>query len=254
MGKLTTDQSREESFERPRKGQPRLARNGGPVLVVDSDRDAARSLAESLELHGLSVFVARDVKHAMSILEFRAFTALIVGVDPALEELLDLVSCSCCLCPRTDVVAIGSNIAQAEERALLNRGVRLVLPEPVDVAKLLGAISRKSVRSSFTGTVEDADILDYLQFLILAGKKTILEITSRLGTKARIFLCDGRAVHAECGVLEGVQALYRCLCFMEGTFAHKPWEEPERTTITIPSELLLMEAARKRDDAWCDTQ
>ncbi len=65
-----------------------------------------------------------------------------------------------------------------------------------------------------------------------------------------MFLSDGLVVHAECGILQGEQALYRCLRFKEGTFKHLPWEEPEQVTINKPGEFLLMEAVRKRDEAW----
>lgn len=227
-----------------------MVRNNVPVLLVHTDPASARSLADSLEKFGLSVFIARDSRHAMSILEFRAFSVLVVDVDPHIDKRADLIPWSRCLCPRPRIVAVGTNIPQIRERAILNDGANAVFPKPVDADSLLDFIQRTRTRSSFTGTVEEADILEYVQFIMLSGKKTILEVTSSLGTQGRIFFLNGQVVHAECGVLKGVQAMYRCLCFREGTFAHKPWCEPDPATISVPGELLLMEAARKRDEAW----
>jgi hypothetical protein len=51
-----------------------------------------------------------------------------------------------------------------------------------------------------------------------------------------------------CGDLEGEEALYRCLGFSGGSFSSLPWREPERVTINKPGELLLLEAARRRDE------
>lgn len=229
-----------------------MVRNNVPILLVHTDHASARSLADSLEQCGLSVFIARDGRHAMSILEFRAFAVVVIDVDPPVDKRVDLIDWSRRLCPRPRVVAVGSNIPGKDERAILSGGANLVLRKPVDVALLLDFIQGTHKRSSFTGTVEGADILEYVQFVMLSGQKTVLEITSTLGTQGRIFLLNGHVVHAECGVLKGIQALYRCLCFREGTFAHKPWCEPEQTTIKVPGELLLLEAARKRDEVWGD--
>ena len=250
VGTTRKDRRKEDSPGRMGKGMQRPARHNGPVLVVDSDPDAAGSVVDSLKESGLSALAARDHAHAMSILEFRAFSVLIIGVDPNPEDRLDLIEWSRRLCPTPKIVAIGSGITLTEEHVILKRGAHLVLRKPVDMEDLLDFIRLKSARSSFAGSVEDVDILDYMQFVILGGKTTILEITSSLGTQARVFVFDGQMVHAECGVLRGVQALYRCLCFAEGTFVHRPWNEPEQMTISMPSELLLMEAARKRDDVW----
>jgi hypothetical protein len=94
--------------------------------------------------------------------------------------------------------------------------------------------------------------MEYFQFVILGFRKTILEVTSLVGTRGRIYLADGLVLHAELGVLRGEQALYSCLCFKEGTFSHLSWEEPEELTINKQGEVLLMEAVRRRDEAWSD--
>ena len=248
--KSKVDRNGVDSSERRKKGLPRMIRNCEPVLVVDEDQAAARSLADSLEKSGFSVFVARDGSHAMSILEFRAFAVVIVGIDPPLDRRLDLISWSRDICPRPRLVAVGSEISRTEEHAILSRGANLLLRKPVDVTQLVDFIKRTRTRSSFTGKVQDVDILEYIQFVLLGGKQTILEVTSSVGTRGRIYLFDGHIVHAECGVLKGLQALYRCLCFREGNFLHKPWQEPEQMTINKPGELLLMESARMRDEVW----
>lgn len=235
-----------------KKGLPRMVRNNTPLLLVHSDHACARSLADSLGQCGQSVLIARDTRHAMSILEYRAFSVLVIDVDPPVDKRMELIAWSRRLCPRPRVVALGTNMPRKEERAILSGGANLVLPKPVDVALLLDFIRGTRKRSSFTGTVEGADLLDYVQFVMLSGKKTVLEVTSSLGTQGRIFLLKGQVLHAECGVLKGIQALYRCLCFSEGTFAHKPWYEPEQETVNVPGELLLLEAARKRDEVWGD--
>jgi CheY-like chemotaxis protein len=220
------------------------------ILVVDTDQANARSVAQTLKRAGHSVLTARDGAHAVSILEFRAFDVLVMDVAAARIDDLDLISWAGCLCPRPRIVVMGNAASRVVERAVLARGANLFLHKPLDFKRLTEFLSPMRSRSSFSGNVEGVDIVEYVQFIMIGGSKTLLEITSSLGTRGQVFLADGLVVHAVCGILQGEQALYRCLRFKEGTFKHLPWEEPEQTTINKPGEFLLMEAVRKRDEAW----
>ncbi len=222
------------------------------ILVVDTDQAGARSLVNELKRLGYQVLTARDSAHAALILEFRAFEVLIIDEDSSLVEEMDLVGWASCLCPKPRIVVTGKPGKPGTEEKMLGRGANIFLAKPPDIGKLEEFLARTRTRSSFCGKVEEVDIIEYVQFVILGGQKTVLEITSSLGTQGRLFMADGNVLHAVCGVLEGEAALYRCLCFREGTFAHLPWEEPAAKTINRPGEFLLMEAVRKRDEAWSD--
>jgi CheY-like chemotaxis protein len=232
------------------KGHGRMAKKSCSILVVDTDQANARLIGQTLKAIGHSVFTARDGAHALSILEFRAFDVLVIDVMASRIEDVDLIAWAAVLLPRPRILAMGNPATRAVERVLNSRGANLFLPKPLDLERLKEFVSPIRSRSSFTGTVEGVDIVEYVQFVMLGGGKTILEVTSSLGTQGRIFLSDGMAVHAVCGILQGEQALYRCLRFKEGTFRHLPWEGPEKVTINKPGEFLLMEAVRKRDEAW----
>lgn len=188
--------------------------------------------------------------HALSILEFRAFDALIVDVASSGKESLTLIGWAGTMCPRPRIVAMADPAVADAEDETLEKGANLFLKKPVDFVRLIKFLEPSPARSSFTGTVEGVDIIEYLQFVLLGGRKTVLEITSSIGTAGRLYLADGTVMHADCGVLQGEQALYRCLCFKDGTFAHLPWTDPGRVTIGKPGDFLLMEAMRKRDEAW----
>lgn len=228
----------------------RMNRNSCSILIVDSDESSVKRLAKTLKHLGHSVLVTADATHAVSILEFRAFGVLILDVETAVQKGIDLVGYAGCINPKPRIVAMDKEVTSETERELVDRGASLILRKPVNLRTLLDFLEPTRIRSSFSGKVEEIDILEYVQFILLGGRKTVLEITSTLGTKGRIYLADGNIIHAECGVLEGEKALYRCLCFMEGAFSHVPWEQPEEATINRPGEFLLMEAVRKRDEAW----
>jgi CheY-like chemotaxis protein len=227
-----------------------MVKKNSSILVVDTDQEGARALAMSLKECGHSVLTARDGIHALSILEFRAFDALIVDVVSTGKESLTLIGWAGTMCPRPRIVAMADPKLAEAERETLEKGANLFLRKPVDFDRLIKFLEPSPARSSFTGTVEGVDIIEYLQFVILGGRKTILEITSSIGTAGRLYLVNGTVMHAECGVLQGEQALYRCLSFKDGTFSHLPWVEPERISVGKPGDFLLMEAMRKRDEAW----
>jgi CheY-like chemotaxis protein len=228
-----------------------MAKRNYSILLVDQDQDNAKFLAKLLKENGHSVLIARDAQHAVSILEYRGFDALMVDLNLSHVGDMDLISWASCICPKPRIVAIG-NISLNVEASVLERGANFVLNKPVDPEKLLKFLDQSKSRSSFSGRVEGVDIIEYVQFVLLGGGRTLLEITSSIGTQGRLYIMNGHVIHAECGVLQGEAALYRSLGFREGSFSHLPWSEPEQPTIRKPGEFILMEAVRKRDDAWGD--
>jgi two-component system, chemotaxis family, protein-glutamate methylesterase/glutaminase len=102
---------------------------------------------------------------------------------------------------------------------------------------------------SFSGYIEGVDIIEYVQFILLTGKSVIIEIAPTGRQRCQLFVREGTVVHATFRGLEGEQALYECLCCKGGSFANLPWREPRAITIDKPGEWVLMEAARRRDEA-----
>ncbi len=78
---------------------------------------------------------------------------------------------------------------------------------PLNVPELLNSASDTSSETEardFSGTVEDIDILDFVQFRLLIRKRAVLHVHSLLGDKGQIYLDYGRIVHAEKGQMRGI--------------------------------------------------
>ena len=118
----------------------------------------------------------------------------------------------------------------------------------MDIGNIVEFFSSSQNADSFSGCIDGIDIIDYLQFIMLTGKQVILEVTSEGSERGVVFLNGGRVLHAICGDVEGEEALYRCLAYKGGNFAHLPWHDPANVTIDKPGEFLLMEASRRRDE------
>jgi len=100
----------------------------------------------------------------------------------------------------------------------------------------------------FSGYVVGIDILDFVQFLFLIGKKARLTIHSSQRQQGDLYFSGGKLVHAVQGNLEGKEAFFACMNFSEGAFSVEPWKGTEPRTIDEPGDFLLVEAARRRDE------
>jgi CheY-like chemotaxis protein len=217
------------------------------ILLVDSDYAHNKHLATGLTKAGHHVLSARNGVHAHSILQYRGFDFLVMSAKESLADGVDLLARAKQMCPRPHLVVIGDGESTKESVSSLERGANLYLHKPVDAEHLAQYISRAGVQRSFSGSVDAVDILEYVQFLMLSGRETVLEVVSNLGTRAVLFLEGGSVVHAACGTVCGEEAFHRCMEFKGGTFSHLAWNDPGTITINKPGDFLLMEAARRRD-------
>jgi hypothetical protein len=108
---------------------------------------------------------------------------------------------------------------------------------------------KKQTRYVYSGKVEEIDILDYIQWMLIDGRQTVLEVSHPDVMPTRLFVKDGKVLHATTEKMEGEEALYRCVLPPRGEFAHLPWTPPEKITIEKAGMQLLFEAARRRDEA-----
>ena len=136
----------------------------------------------------------------------------------------------------------------------IKKGAILYLEKPVDPEFLMEVLVSSEGEESFTGTIDQIDILDYLQLMMLSGRQTVLEVLSKDLKRGLVYIDKGEVRHAVCGELRGEEALYHCVCFKGGSFMNRPWTEPETVTINRPGEFLLMEAARYRDEMRADLE
>jgi len=84
--------------------------------------------------------------------------------------------------------------------------------------------------------------------LMLSGGRCVLEIVSHGKASCRLYFDRGNLVHAASETAKGEEAFYLCTKYQGGMFVNMPWIEPEEVTIDKPGDLLLLEAARRRDE------
>lgn len=219
------------------------------VVILDADPIHARFLEKSLADENITAVSCASAEQCQEKLKARIAKAIFVDLWASKSRHLSFIRWMRQSWPDLRIVAMSNIDSLSLELESLNRGADFFLAKPVDSKSLRQVLSGERTPDSFSGFVQDVDIIEYLQFLLLTEKKLVLEVTSVTGVKCRVYLRDGTVVHADCGGTQGEDALYRCLCFRGGTFSGIPWQEPEQTTIRKAREFLLMEAARTRDEA-----
>lgn len=229
------------------------------VLIIDHDQADLRVLERDLKRLGQTPFIAYSGQMGLKLFQ---------------EEEVDAVVCQASM-----VTMTGWEICRKIEEMCLEKGlptpalivmtdpnerlprdprmshpqVGKILTKPVDAATLLEVISQQArsavAHSDFSGRVSQIDIIDYIQVLLHTNQRLVLEIVSRGDESGLLFVDKGSIPHAAFGDTEGEEAVYKLLSFKGGKFITHPWHDPERKTCNKPGDYLLIESARRRDEA-----
>jgi CheY-like chemotaxis protein len=222
------------------------------ILLLDRDVSRTELIASKLSHQGLTVTAAHDGIEVRSLLKTKHFDGLILDVLMTRTGHLDLIVWARYRHPTLVIVVTSDLQAPVIEQEALTRGANGIVTKLVDGDKLAeffsGNVKMPAAETRCVSAARgDMNIIEHLESLMLAGRRSVLDVSADGNRFGRIFLSDGRVLHAVCGALSGEEALYRCLSSREGTISTSPWRDPGRVSIHKPRESLLMEAARRRD-------
>jgi CheY-like chemotaxis protein len=219
------------------------------ILLVDDDPDVVWALGRYFTRAGFPVTTCGDGEEAIALLESEDFDTVITDIQMPRLNGLALVEWLRANRASTRVVVMTAFGGPSIRHLSIKKGAILYLEKPVDPDLLAEALLSSKEETAFSGNIDKIDILDYLQLMMLIGRQVVLEVSSKDGGQGLIFIDRGEVRHATCDDLEGEEALFKCLCYECGSFLNLPWTEPDKITIKKPGDFLLMEAARKRDEA-----
>jgi hypothetical protein len=101
--------------------------------------------------------------------------------------------------------------------------------------------------AAYTGSLGDIPVPDLLQTCQMGSKDGVITVT-RGGERSAIWCEQGVIVDAESGRLRGEAAVYRILNFESGQVSADFRLERRPRTIELPCHVLLLEAARHKDE------
>ncbi|HEY1490628.1 MAG TPA: response regulator [Verrucomicrobiae bacterium] len=222
------------------------------ILFVDDEAkflETIRALFTGWSKNRWQIECASSADQALEILKTRRFDLIVVDVNmPVLdgEQLLRILTRR-----HPDLKkAVFTGYATEEKRAAcLANGAELFIEKPrsseglKSVFVMLDELLTWKQQTGFQGVLRRVGLQDVIQMECLGRNSSVLEVQDRQFA-GRIYIEDGRIIHAVMGAVTGEQAFQKILSLTSGAFQLLPFEAPRARTIEGQWEFLLMEAAR----------
>ena len=226
------------------------------ILFVDDDADfllTLRDLYEMMSEHSWQIFSATSANQALEILDIQRIDLVVVDVNMPVIDGIQFIGMLQRRHPKLKR-AVLTGLASPEKRtAALANGADLFIekassPEGYrSIFAMLGELLQWMPREGFQGVLRKVGLNDVIQRECLARNSSVLEIYNE-HVLGRIYIQDGQLIHAIGGDLTGEHALYKLLSLPGGSFELAQFEHPPEKTLGGSWEMLLMEAARLRDE------
>ncbi|WP_243300618.1 DUF4388 domain-containing protein [Geothrix oryzisoli] len=97
------------------------------------------------------------------------------------------------------------------------------------------------------GSMREAPLPDIIQLVSQGGKSGCFHVQQE-ASRARIYLKDGRIIHAVTQAGEGFEALMEVALWLDGTYRFEELVPDVPSTITKPNASILMELGRRMDE------
>ena len=227
------------------------------VLFVDDEvafLETVRELMSVLSEGRWEILTASSASQAFGILQAQPVDLAIIDMQMGVMDGIQMLSLLNRGYPNVQKVVLTGFVTEKHRTACLSNGAELYLEKPTNPAGwqslygVLNELVKLHSEDGFRGVLRRVGLQDVIQMECLARSSSILEI-SNAGATGRIFIETGQIVHAEVGAVIGEDAFNQLMALSGGQFALKPFTEPTARSVNGQWEFLLMEAARKTDEA-----
>jgi len=226
------------------------------ILFVDDETgflDTIRSLFTTWSKGNWRIEGASSADQALEILKTRTFDLVVVDVNMPVIDGIQFLRILNRRFPDLKKAAITGFASEEKRSACLANGAELFIEKPrsseglKSIFVMLDELVTWKQQAGFRGMLRQVGLQDVIQMECLGRNSSILEIQDRQMT-GRIYIEDGRIIHAEAGDIKGETAFQKLLSLSGGSFQLQHFEQPKEKSIEGQWEFLLMEAARVRDE------
>ena len=226
------------------------------ILFVDDEinfLETLRALFTAWSKNNWQIECAASADQALEILKTRPFDLIVVDVNmPVLagEQFLRILARRY---PDLKKAAITGHATEEKRSACLASGAELFIEKPrsaeglKSIFVMLDELVTWKQQTGFQGMLRRVGLQDVIQMECLGRNSSLLEVQDRHLT-GRIYIEDGRIIHAVVGEMTGEAAFQKLLSLPGGSFQLQHFEPPNERTIEGQWEFLLMEAARVHDE------
>jgi len=234
-----------------------MSTNRTTVLFVDDDvgfLEVVQNLMSKLSEGAWDILVAPDAAHGLGLIHEHKLDLLVIDVRMPVMDGLQFLALLHRNYPNLLYVFKAAAATESYRAACLSNGAELYLEKPTSpdgwngLYTTLKELVRLQPEEGFRGVLRRVGLQDVLQMECLARSSSVLEISTSQA-RGSVFVQDGQIIHAQLGESTGEEAFNHLMALAGGNFNLKPFTEPPARTISGSWEMLLMEAARKRDEA-----
>jgi CheY-like chemotaxis protein len=227
------------------------------ILFVDDERVFLEMVSDLFGLWSKKtwqIHCATSADQALEILKANKIDLVVVDVNMPVLDGVQLLRIINKRFPEVKKVVMTGLATEERRAACLATGAELFIEKPrsadglKSVFAMLNELIGWTAREGFHGVLRRVGLQDVIQMECLGRNSSVLEIHNQQ-VRGRIYIEDGRIVHAVVGDKTGEGAFQKLLGLSSGEFHLQPFEPPPQRTLEGQWEFLLMEAARVRDEA-----
>jgi CheY-like chemotaxis protein len=220
--------------------------------------ETLRALFAAWSKNSWQIECAASADQALEILKTRAFDLIVVDVNLPVLDGVQFLRILTRRYPDLKKAALTGLATDERRSACLANGAELFIEKPrsaeglKSIFVMLDELVTWKPHAGFQGMLRRVGLQDVVQMECLGRNSSILEIEDRQ-LHGRIYIEDGKIIHATAGETTGEAAFQTLLSLEGGAFQLHPFEAPPSRTIEGQWEFLLMEAARVRDENAAQT-
>lgn len=226
------------------------------ILFVDDDLaflEMIESLFSLWSKDGWEIHLAHNSGKALGTIQQHPIDLAVIDMQMPVVDGLQLLRLLHQKYPNLPKVALTGSDNERYRSECMANGAEMFFRKPADIQGLeavfsnLNELMKLQPQEGFRGVLRRVELGEVLQLECLGRKSSILEVASK-DLRGRIYIREGEIIHATVGDHQGETGFYKIFSFVGGEFSLKPYEEPAARTIQCSWEMLVMEAARVRDE------
>jgi CheY-like chemotaxis protein len=227
------------------------------LLLVDDSMAFLELAAEVFDSYAngeWEIHTACGADEALTAVEEHQIELAVLDISMPMLDGMQLLTMLHRRHPEVKLVILTGIANEAHRTQCLAAGAELYLGKPITrdgmrfVFNVLKDLITWKQREGFSGTLQRVCLTDIIQIECLRRNSCVLEIhTTR--PQGEIYIESGVIIHAVTSTLLGEQALFRLLSLSDGQFHSRPFRQPAEQTVNGSWECLLMESARRHDEA-----
>lgn len=218
------------------------------VLIVDDEEDILYGLTAILSRSGWEVLTAKSVAEARDVISTQPVDVVVTDVrmpgESGLVFLQEIKSTN----KELRTVVMTAKGSPDMEREVVSMGADAYVEKPFDIDYFIGILKKVITSKGFRGVMQELTLIDVLQLLAYESGTAMVEVSSVEGL-GRIWIRDGKVVHAEIGNKTGTEAFEKILSLEGGSFSVKRGVETEKQTISESLDSLLLRVVSSSEEA-----